>query len=72
VARQSSRPKALRAEARFDGAPATCQLKQGRLTRTRQGRGEAERLLLNIGEILIDRADAYRLHKREKKKPQTI
>jgi hypothetical protein len=37
------------------------------LTRRPECRGEAARetLLLNIDEILMDRADAYRLHRRE-------
>ena len=42
----------------------------GVVTRVPEGRGEAARetLLLNIDEILMDRADAYRLHRREKER----
>jgi hypothetical protein len=50
-------------------AEATCSCQMARdLTRFPEGRGAADRqtLLLNIDEILIDRADAYRLHRREK------
>jgi hypothetical protein len=65
VARQKHR-RTLRAEARcqeLDPANTTRDL-----TRFPRGRGEAGRqtLLLNIDEILIGRADAYRLHRREK------
>ena len=40
----------------------------GDVTHIPEGGGEAagETLLLNIDEILTDRADAYRLHRREK------